>query len=385
MRRCSVTVAGVCLVVLLAELPPSTPSTASLRPLSPDPALPQNELPSGRGPRADADADSVDDRLEDSLALRFAPIVFHGEDDRSLPVSVDWWLARTHLSVVADSSRGRVINGPLQQQDLLGKSVTTQGTPITSNGTRSRGKSNSFFLETVPESSRSAPVATGEWVTYVHSYPNESGGISLQYWRAYAWNDARFLGINVGHGGDWEAITIHLDPEMRVWRTGYLDHNGIVDWGSAVRWEGAHPLVWSQEGGHASYPDSRHMRSKRWIRQETWTGGAVTRWDGMRLGASGGLRNVGEKSRPREGQVFIQYSGLWGSPGRLFMTSGYWGPAFNETDAQCADGRGAYKSYLRRRAESQDCGAIILRAWCDRMNGARLNRKTECQAARDVF
>ena len=30
-------------------------------------------------------------------------------------------------------------------------------------------------------------------------------------------------------------------------------------------------------------------------------------------------------------QVFIQYSGLWGSPGLTYITSGYWGPAYNET------------------------------------------------------
>jgi hypothetical protein len=32
-----------------------------------------------------------------------------------------------------------------------------------------------------------------------------------------------------------------------------------------------------------------------------------------------------------ENQVFIQYSGIWGNPGTIFFSSGYWGPAFNET------------------------------------------------------
>ena len=31
------------------------------------------------------------------------------------------------------------------------------------------------------------------------------------------------------------------------------------------------------------------------------------------------------------GQVFLQYSGIWGSPGFLFESSGYWNLAFNET------------------------------------------------------
>ncbi len=167
-------------------------------------------------------------------------------------------------------------------------------------------------------------------------------------------------------------------------RTAYLDHTGIVDWGESVRWEDTHPLVWSEEGGHSSYPDSRHSRSVRFIRHPTWTGGVVTRWDGTPLGTSGGLVNVGEKSRPRNGQVFVQYSGLWGSRGSLFMTSGYWGPAFNETDAQCADGTPVYRSYTRRRADSPRCGRIYLRAWCEAMIGT-LDRSRECYASDDLF
>ncbi len=37
------------------------------------------------------------------------------------------------------------------------------------------------------------------------------------------------------------------------------------------------------------------------------------------------------------GQLFIRYAGLWGSPGLFYSTSGYWGPAFNETGMR-ADG-----------------------------------------------
>jgi hypothetical protein len=34
------------------------------------------------------------------------------------------------------------------------------------------------------------------------------------------------------------------------------------------------------------------------------------------------------------GQVFLQYSSIWGSPGFLFESSGYWDPAFKETAMQ---------------------------------------------------
>ncbi|HMJ86849.1 MAG TPA: hypothetical protein VK504_26910, partial [Vicinamibacterales bacterium] len=65
--------------------------------------------------------------------------------------------------------------------------------------------------------------------------------------------------------------------------------------------------------------------------------------------STGPLVNVGEKLAPLNGQVFIQYSGIWGSPGTFFGTSGYWGPAFNET------GMGAGR---------------FMTAWCDGMSPA---------------
>jgi hypothetical protein len=332
------------------------------------------------------DGDRLDDALEDGLAERFAPIVFHGERETTFPISVDSWLARTHLGVVGDSSgpAHRVQSGPLHQSDLIGHVASVAGIALSSSGTRSRGKRVSFALENVPGGERQDTVRPSDWVTYVHGYPNDSGGVTLQYWRAYTWNDATFLGLDVGHGGDWEAIAVHLDANRRVLKTTYLDHSGIVDVTRSVKWEGNHPLVWSEEGGHSSYADTTHTRSTRWIRHETWTGGAVTRWDGTRLGRSAGLLNVGEKSRPRNDQVFIQYSGLWGSSGRFFMTSAYWGPAFNETDAICASGSAAYRPYLRRPAERSSCGPIYMRAWCDQGDSALLNLRSECYAESDV-
>lgn len=331
----------------------------------------------------DVDDDGLDDRREDALAEQYAPIVFHGELETSFPLSVESWLDATHLDFVGSTSRRRVVTGPLLQAQLLGHELRAGSTVVSSSRTRSRSKKISFALGNVPEAVRVRPLRPGDWVTYVHSYPNQAEGVTLQYWRAYAWNDARLLGIDIGHGGDWEAVSVHLDATSRPYRTTFLDHTGIVDVSTRVVWEGSHPLVWSEEGGHSSHPDRGKSQSSRWFRHETWTGGAVTRWDGVALGSSGGLRNVGEKSAPRNEQVFIQYSGLWGSVGRLFMTSGYWGPAFNETDAQCESGGSAYRPYLWRRAESAACGRVFIRAWCDGMSALALNVERECHATED--
>jgi hypothetical protein len=367
-------VAGAVLLVWLALSPATTGVGPPVRSVGATP-----------GPD-DVDGDYLDDTLEDELAERFAPIVFHGERETAFPTSVDAWLRRTHLSVIGEESAGmrRVQAGPLDQSKLLDRSMTILGSTVSSTGSRSRGKRLSFVLETVERRPDDAAPNPREWVTYVHSYPNESGGITLQYWRAYLLNDASFLGFDFSHGGDWEAVVVHLDPAHRLRKVAYLDHSGIVNVTSGVSLEGDHPLVWSEEGGHSSYADNRHSRSSRWFRHETWTGGVVRRWDDVSLGTSGGLRNVGEKSRPRNGQVFIQYSGLWGSTARLFMTSGYWGPAFNETGAVCEDGAPAYQPYLWRAAERKACGRLYFPAWCEGVDSSRLNVLSECFAVEDV-
>ena len=105
-------------------------------------------------------------------------------------------------------------------------------------------------------------------------------------------------------------------------------------------------------------------------------------------GSSGGLLNLGQKNRPRNGQLFVAYSGLWGSPQRLFITSGYWGPAFNETGALCFDGTPAYLPSFRYKAETAACGRIFMKAWCDgmtdRMAGAPLSVSAECYSLVDL-
>src|SRR5262245_18609056 len=56
-------------------------------------------IESARTP-TDLDADGVDDAVEDALAERFAPIVFHGERETTFPTNVDKWLTLTDLYFV---------------------------------------------------------------------------------------------------------------------------------------------------------------------------------------------------------------------------------------------------------------------------------------------
>ena len=120
--------------------------------------------------------------------------------------------------------------------------------------------------------------------------------------------------------------------------------------------EGDHVRVFSEGGGHATRASSGGIQAKNcgggvigglfctidlnkpatFVRQEVWTNGEVVWFDGKK-DRTGSLVNLGAKTKPMNGQVFLQYSGLWGSPSSFFGSptyfpfSGYWGPAFNET------------------------------------------------------
>ena len=272
------------------------------------------DAPQVRPTPGDADGDGVEDALEDALAERFAPIVFHGDRETTFPTNVDHWLALTDLLFASgDEAPQLVAAGPLVQAQLLGHSAMVQGMTVVADGSRSLGKRVSFFLGDVGAKRHDSGLQPDEWITYVHSYPNTLGGVTLQYWRAYMMNDASVLGVDLSHGGDWEAIGVHLDKSEQTVRLTYLNHSGIVDVTGQAKWENSHPLVWSEEGSHSSYTDSSHSRSTRWFRQETWTGGSVTRWDSTRVGVSGGLRNVGERGHPRNTQLFVRTPG-YGAP-----------------------------------------------------------------------
>lgn len=332
----------------------------------------------------DEDGDGIDDVVEDWMAWRFAPIVFHGQNETNYPVTVDWLLQRTSLHEFDADARPRINREVLRrprQADLLGRRFSDTRGAVSSSGTHSVCKNRTFFLADADPSERAGQRdAPQEWVTYVHSYGNRSGGITLTYWRCYAYNQARFLFTDWSHGGDWEAVAVHLNTELQPESISFLGHRGIDRLTRQVQWEGEHPRVWSQEGGHASTAGSAGMKSSRFIRQETWAGGRVTWWDGSDRGAGAGLVNVGEKGRPRNGQVFIQYSGMWGSPHLWFLTSGYWGPAFNDTSAQCETGGPAYGYGLFCTIEPSRCGRIFHTAWCDGMDGNLLDLDRECRA-----
>jgi hypothetical protein len=374
--RASLTPVFPILVAVLAALGLAAASTDSLAQPA-HAAKPSDAAPSALrdrcaaldgGDLADRDGDGIPDACEQALAERFAPIVYFPVDEPNLPANVDWFLSRTSLNFVDAHCHPEVIYKLLdapRQADLLNHIATGDciaGT-IRSDGTRSIGKRRTFFLADLDDASRRGSTNSQDWTTYFHAYRNDQGGITIQYWRCYGYNTGRKLGpFKFGfHGGDWEGVQIILDSNLNPVQAGFLGHNDIdyQPWGRLRTEDGQHLRIFAGWGGHTSRPANDYDATSRTVvRQESVSGGVVT-WPDGHATRSGPLLNLGEKTAPLNGQVFIQYSGLWGGPGgfpRLpfyYRRSGYWGPAFNET-GMGADG--------------------FIAAWCAGIADPRLSR-----------
>lgn len=324
----------------------------------------------------DQDGDGLRDLEEDELADKFAPIMFHEKDEPNLPTSVDWFLPKTTLRF-KDEARDidELVVATLTKQTDLHFVRRKEGGPraapprrlrpvlrdqlvyVDSCDSCDREKKSTFYLTDIDAASRRGSTDSKEWITYTHVYANDKDGVTIQYWRFYAYNTGKKLGVvEVGfHGGDWEGVHVVLDRARNPVEVAYLSSDiEVVPWGT-VRKEGTHPKVYAGEGNHHTEAEG----AENGIRWEMWKDGKV-HWPDGRITDHGDMINVGERTAPRNGQAFIRYSGLWGSPGENYYSSGYWGPAFNET------GEDARKDFVT--------------AWCRDMKKRR-DIDSECSCA----
>lgn len=236
----------------------------------------------------DKDGDGLDDQTEQELANRFAPIVLLEFDESNYPVNVEWFLERAHLQYHEDCTSDKDINiGPrplLTQQALLGppyteeawcgmgdtgyshpphrriSTVATDPDGQISAGTASTGYSDqqTFVIPDLADSDRVGSLNPRDWKTYFHAYPANDGGVMLQYWHLFAYNQLSVAGLG-NHGGDWDtAVQVHLGPDLQVknvWFSRHADdHPGTSFARDQVKLiDGTHVLVAVDGGGHAAY------------------------------------------------------------------------------------------------------------------------------------
>jgi hypothetical protein len=241
--------------------------------------------------RDDSDRDGLPDALEESLAVRYAPAVVLAPGERNRPASTRWLLARIAPPGLSPQEIGRAL--------LAGQ----------------LGLGGADFSDEV----RAGSGDSRDWVTYVHVYPRVDGGINVQYWFFYPYNQAPLF---FDHEGDWEHITVDLGPGGAPRAVYFAEHGnnnpGVHRAWGQVRKVGDHPIVLSARGTHASYPD---QASVAWFDHVSQCGGvdacADTVW---RTWEAGGLANVGERGAAlREGEV-LAYGGGWGSGGHFLRS-----------------------------------------------------------------
>jgi hypothetical protein len=275
---------------------------------------------------ADVDADGLDDAIEDQLAAQYAPEVRLAPTsiDWARPANVDWYLARVHMRFDhSGCSDCQVLAlGTPTQSNLSTQSHKTKNW-ICSHGSTSYSSSQSrkeFFLQPPDDTVHNGAPASA-WRVYVHVKPSVvvAGGYDIQYWFFYPYND--FI-ASVNHEADWEHITVSTNSAGAFQSAWYAKHSdGARYTASQLSWNGTHPIVYSADGSHASYPAAGAWPLVLGVSDHTYDGGPVwqtwTNWV-----------NVGEKSAPRNGQLFIKYGGRWGEVGELDDTSGPQGPSF---------------------------------------------------------
>jgi hypothetical protein len=192
------------------------------------------------GPKSDLDQDGIVDRCEQTLAEKFAPIIYHSSRERNYPTNVDLFLTKTELRFYDDEcdlfeggDLDQLIQPQPTQHQLLEWSFSNGcGATYTvfSNGTRSEDKERTFFLKDVPDDfQEGSKNNTAEWTTYFHAYRNDKRGVTLQYWRLYAADSGKdnVIGLLGGHGGDWEGVHVVLDNCLRPVQVNLMGHTTI--------------------------------------------------------------------------------------------------------------------------------------------------------------
>lgn len=303
---------------------------------------------------ADLDQDKLPDSCEDFLAETYAPVIYHSSKESYFPTSVSAFLPQTSLwfndKECGSTLSAKVLTAPSPLQ-LISQTYPAScgGTqPTYSNKTRSKDKQRSFYLANLAEEARAGSRNAQDWITYTRVYPNNLNGATVQYWRFYAYD-----GEN-DHGGDWEGIHVVLNSDFRPVRLVSLHENDglkTIPW-SELDTEGStktHARIYIEADSHVNHTVADEVsasgckgiggffsctldpeKPETFVRHETWKNGQIT-WFSGETGTSPGLSNLGSKLKPLNQNIFIQYSGLWGSPARRFDSAGYWGPAYHHS------------------------------------------------------
>lgn len=194
---------------------------------------------------------------QQALAERYAPILYFHPDERNFLQDPNTFLAQSSLREERDFRGDEEVHGvgDVPPEELSGI------------GEENKTDDSALFLdhsdETLGEGIREGDLANS---LNLYSYgfnPQANGGKGaheITYYLFYAYNDGPPEGIGEvqNHEGDWERVTIQLDPDTNLpLEMRYSAHEGdnTLRTGSGIPMEDGRPVVFVGKGSHASYPE----------------------------------------------------------------------------------------------------------------------------------
>lgn len=250
---------------------------------------------------------------DDVLVKRFAPSLFFAAGELFFPTSVSYHLENSDLK-----RDGRVVD--------------SKPTPA-SIATFTDVRANYYLESRLVSSDRIASDyarARERFGTpiYVRIARDSSSGtqlIVLEYWFFYAYNN----GPLNDHQGDWEMISVLLDPSGQPKFAAYSQHfrGEVARWEDVERSDSTHPNVYVAKGSHASY--FRSYQGNFGFEADQVGGGERIDWSKLSLDILGDPRS----GRPPSGQLWVLFAGRWGEYGSEENTlrgeQGPFGPLYN--------------------------------------------------------
>ncbi len=239
----------------------------------------------------------------DEIVRKFAPEVrFHSAE--YLPSSVPWLLDQVELRYEEKRTILPKEGMPLNIETLVGE--YENGEPSGSIDDMITKFALWISNETVRKGESLGGNGRSNAVCYAHVRPAPtSAAIDIQYWFFYPHNPQEGAGYG-HHEGDWEHITVRVNERADTILGIYFGRHGGEGGWESFETNGIHPVVYSANTSHASYPKAGTYGRGLFkpVDRAEGKGGYWYCWQHV--------INVGEKYWPLNGQTWLLFTGRWG-------------------------------------------------------------------------
>lgn len=231
------------------------------------------------------------------------------------PSSVEWYLERVGMKFALKSHSDPTIlkKGQVNPVTLVSQLHDNQASESSPDHLKS-----DFYLD-IPSDHDAERTKRGNLagarcyshVVLIGSY-RKTTAVQIQYWFFYPYNGDVY-GIYGAHEGDWETISVEIDPASSEVRRVYFAQHAGGTWykPDELKWVDSHPVVYSAQASHASYPTAG-------IHWQDHTADGGPKWETWNV-----LEQIHDGSPP-----WVRYNGRWGGL-QAIWPDGPVGPGFH--------------------------------------------------------